>query len=106
MSKDRVSLPDQTDDQDLERRLAISLVAKLGFEGAIDCCEANPWDGVLKWVIALKETDEDDTNGAWSPRATRGAVHWRAFPASPARTASRLHRTGSLTETFYCRNGN
>ncbi len=41
-----------------ERRLAISLVAKLGFEGAIDCCQANPWDEVLKWMIALKESDE------------------------------------------------
>ncbi len=64
MSKDRVSLPDQTDDQDLERRLAISLVAKLGFEGAIDCCEANPWDGVLNWVIALGEAGEGDTSHA------------------------------------------
>ncbi len=64
MSKDRVSLSDQTDDQDLEGRLAISLVAKLGFEGAIHCCQANPWDGVLMCVIALKETDEGDTNSA------------------------------------------
>ena len=64
MSKDRVSLSDQTDDRDLERSLAISLVAKLGFEGAIHCCQANPWDGVLKWVIALKETHEGNTRCA------------------------------------------
>ena len=64
MSKDpSVSQTDQILEQDHQKRLAISLVSSLGTEGAIHACQANSWDGVLKWVIALKETGEGDTNG-------------------------------------------
>ncbi len=35
-----------------------------GFEGAVHCCQANSWEGVLKWVFALKETDEGDASSA------------------------------------------
>ena len=65
MSEDLlVSQFDQIEEQDLQKRLAISLVVNLGFEAAIHCCRANSWEGVLKWVFALKETDEGDANSA------------------------------------------
>ncbi len=47
-----------------KKKLAISLVVNLGFEGAVHSCQANSWAGVLKWVFALKETDEGDTSSA------------------------------------------
>jgi hypothetical protein len=59
-----VSQFDQIEEQDHQKRLAISLVVNLGFEGAIHSCQANSWEGVLKWVFALKETDEGDTSSA------------------------------------------
>ncbi len=52
-----VSQFDQIEEQDHQKKLAISLVVNLGFEGAIHSCQANSWEGVLKWVFALKETD-------------------------------------------------
>ncbi len=59
-----VSQVDQIDEQDHQKRLAISLVANLGFESAIHSCQANSWEGVLKWVLELKETDEGDASSA------------------------------------------
>ncbi len=59
-----VSQIDQIDEQDHQKRLAISLVANLGFESAIHSCQANSWEGVLKWVLELKETDEGDASSA------------------------------------------
>ena len=54
MSEDpSVGQTDQIEGQDIQKRLAISLVFNLGFEGAIHSCQANSWDGVLKWVIVL-----------------------------------------------------
>ncbi len=65
MSNDlSVSLPDQIEEQDLQKRLAISLIVNLGFEAAIHSCQANSWEGVLKWVIALRETGQGDTRRA------------------------------------------
>ncbi len=65
MSEDlSVSQFDQIEEQDLQRKLAISLVVNLGFEGAIHSCQTNSWEGVLKWVFALKETDEGDASSA------------------------------------------
>ncbi len=55
---------DQTGNQDYQRKLAVSLVSSLGTEGAIHACQANSWDGVLKWVIALRETGQGDTRRA------------------------------------------
>ncbi len=55
---------DQTGNQNHQRKLAISLVSSLGTEGAIHACQANSWDGVLKWVIALRETGQGDTRRA------------------------------------------
>ena len=61
MSEDpSVGQTDQIEEQDLQKRLAISLVFNLGFEGAIHSCQANSWDGVLKWVIVLRETGQGD----------------------------------------------
>ena len=61
MSKDpSVGQTDQIEEQNLQKRLAISLVFNLGFEGAIHSCQANSWDGVLKWVIVLRETGQGD----------------------------------------------
>ena len=63
MSEDPlVNQIDQTGNQDYQRKLAISLVSSLGTEGAIHACHANSWDGVLKWVIALRETGEGHPN--------------------------------------------
>ncbi len=59
-----VSQFDQIEEQDHQKRLAISLVVNLGFEGAVHSCQANSWAGVLKWVIALRETDQGDTRRA------------------------------------------
>ncbi len=65
MSEDPlVNQIDQTGNQDYQRKLAISLVSSLGAEGAIHVCQANSWEGVLKWVSALKETDEGDASSA------------------------------------------
>ncbi len=66
MSEDHplVNQIDQTGNQDCQRKLAISLVSSLGTEGAIHACQANSWDGVLKWVIALRETGQGDTRRA------------------------------------------
>ncbi len=65
MSEDLlVSQFDQTGNQDYQRKLAISLVSSLGTEGAIHACQANSWDGVLKCVIALRETGQGDTRRA------------------------------------------
>ncbi len=50
--------------QDHQQKLAISLVVNLGFEGAVHSCQANSWAGVLKWVIALRKTDQGDTRRA------------------------------------------
>ncbi len=44
--------------------LADQLVSNLGLEGAIQLCRVHAWDGVLKCVIALKETDEGDASSA------------------------------------------
>ncbi len=59
-----VSQFDQIEEQDLQKKLAISLVVNLGFESAIHSCQANSWEGVLKWVVALKRTDAGDNNSA------------------------------------------
>ncbi len=59
-----VSQFDQIEEQDHQKKLAISLVVNLGFEGAVHSCQANSWEGVLKWVFTLKETDEGDTSSA------------------------------------------
>ncbi len=65
MSEDPlVNQIDQTGNQDYQKKLAISLVSSLGTEGAIHACQANTWDGVLKWVIALGESGEGDTSHA------------------------------------------
>ena len=65
MSNDpSVSQFDQIEEQDHQKKLAISLVVNLGFESAIHSCQANSWEGVLRWVLALKETDERDNNSA------------------------------------------
>ena len=52
----------QTGNQDYQRKLAISLVSSLGTKGAIYACQANVWDGVLTWVVALGEAGEGDTS--------------------------------------------
>ena len=59
-----VSQTDQIEERDHQKRLALSLIVNLGFESAIHSCQANSWDGVLKWVLALKETDGGDKNSA------------------------------------------
>ncbi len=56
-----VSQIDQTGNHDYQRNLAISLVSSLGIEAAAHTCQANGWDGVLKWVVALRETGERNT---------------------------------------------
>ncbi len=59
-----VSQFDQIEEQDHQKRLAISVVVNLGFEGAVHSCQANSWAGGWKGVFALKETDEGDTSSA------------------------------------------
>ncbi len=65
MSEDLlISQFDQIEEQGHQKKLAISLVVNLGFEGAIHSCQANSWEGVLKWVLALKEIDEGGASNA------------------------------------------
>ncbi len=37
-----------------QEKLAVSLIQSLGIEGAIHACQANSWDGVLKYVLSLR----------------------------------------------------
>jgi hypothetical protein len=59
-----VSQIDDAANQDYLRKLAISLISSLGVDGAIHVCQANSWDGVLNWVMALGETGEARTSRA------------------------------------------
>ncbi len=95
-----VSQTDQIEEQDHQRRLAISLVVNLGFESVVHRCQANSWDGVLKWVLALKETDGGITTALDRPEPLAAHRSGETFLASQARIASKLRRKGSLTETF------
>ena len=36
-----------------QETLAVSLIASLGFDGAIHACRANSWDGVLRYVMSF-----------------------------------------------------
>jgi hypothetical protein len=55
---------DDAANQNYQRKLAISLISSLGVDGAIHVCQANSWDGVLNWVMALGETGAARTGGA------------------------------------------
>ena len=37
-----------------QEKLAVSLIQSLGIEGAVHACQANSWDGVLKYVLSLR----------------------------------------------------
>ncbi len=37
-----------------QEKLADSLIQSLGIEGAIHACQANSWDGVLKYVLSIR----------------------------------------------------
>ena len=41
-----------------QRRLALSLIGSVGFDGAVRYCRNNSWDGVLRAILALPR-DED-----------------------------------------------
>ncbi len=47
-----------------DARLADQLVSNLGLEGAIQFCRVRAWDGVLEFVIALKETGRGNARRA------------------------------------------
>ncbi len=47
-----------------DARLADQLVSNLGLEGAIQFCRVLAWDGVLEFVIALKETGRGNARRA------------------------------------------
>ena len=46
---------DQGPNQNCQRKLAKTLVAKLGHAGAVQACRANQWEGVLLYVLELGE---------------------------------------------------
>lgn len=54
--------------------LADLLVSNLGLEGAIRVCRLYAWDGVLKRVLALKKTNEGDTDRETLELAVAGAA--------------------------------
>ncbi len=64
MGEDPLVIGIDADNQDYQRRLAISLISSLGVDGANHVCQANGWDGVLNWVMALEETGKARTGGA------------------------------------------
>lgn len=39
-----------------QQALAQSLVSSLGYAGAVQACQANAWDGILKHVLAYEKT--------------------------------------------------
>ncbi|MEE8188523.1 MAG: hypothetical protein V3T80_04885 [Kiloniellales bacterium] len=39
-----------------QQALAQSLVSSLGYAGAVQACQANAWDGILKHVLAHEKT--------------------------------------------------
>ena len=39
-----------------QQALAQSLVSSLGFAGAVQACQGNAWDGILKYVLAYEKT--------------------------------------------------
>lgn len=45
-------------DESYQRRLARSLIASVGYDGAVRYCRNNSWDGVLRAILALPR-DED-----------------------------------------------
>ncbi len=53
----RTTLTDEnggSEQRNHQEKLACSLVDSLGIEGAIHACQANNWDGVLKYVRSLR----------------------------------------------------
>ncbi len=55
---DRTGQRGGTDDCSRQEKLAESLIASLGFEGAVNACQANAWDGVLEIVRAYRDAHE------------------------------------------------
>ncbi len=53
MGEDPLDIGIYADNQVYQRKLAISLISSLGVDGANHACQANGWDGVLNWVMAL-----------------------------------------------------
>lgn len=39
---------------DHQKKLALSLIENLGYEGAVHACRANSWDGVLRCVLMVR----------------------------------------------------
>ncbi len=58
MGEDPLVIGIDADDHDYQRKLAISLISSLGVDGANHACQANGWDGVLNWIMALGEIGE------------------------------------------------
>ena len=52
------------DARDRQERLAESLVATLGLEGAIHVCHANSWHGILTYVTSATDAGEATTGQA------------------------------------------
>ncbi len=49
-----VVFPDAPESDDAyQRRLALSLIGSVGYDGAVRYCRNNSWDGVLRAVLAL-----------------------------------------------------
>ncbi len=58
MGEDPLVIGIDADNHDYQRKLAISLISSLGVDGANHACQANGWDGVLNWVMALGDIGE------------------------------------------------
>lgn len=49
-----VVFPDAPESDDAyQRRLALSLIGSVGYDGAVRYCRNNSWDGVLRAVLTL-----------------------------------------------------
>jgi hypothetical protein len=69
--------PDPPEDQCRLERLAASLVETLGFEGAVQACQANGWDGVLE-CVRKQEAEQGNRashRGQPAPPAVDNAVN-------------------------------
>jgi hypothetical protein len=52
MTQHEISAP--SENRSYQAQLADSLIASLGLEGAAHACQANTWDGVLRFVLARR----------------------------------------------------
>ncbi len=70
----------EAENNSYQRDLAESLVAVLGFNGAVRACQNNGWEGVLTVLVAKRPAARGEITGPDSERRQGGV--WRAGETS------------------------